>query len=161
MKLIFAIIATVSLAFPAMLQQAWGDPGDLIVTRTVSPRTAFRPGTGPVSAKVNPGEEVQSALGLNQYPGGTVAHELSNSDFANVFTGQPTRNGILVGHGAGMVGAFSSNTASRGGTIGRTITGVVGGGAGGGGGIGGVGGMVRQATDGLMGALTSAGLMGR
>jgi hypothetical protein len=151
------ILSVASLA--GVLPKAWSDPGDLVITRNVSPRVAYRPGTGPVGAKVNPGEGVQSALGLNQYPGGVIAHELSNSDFADVFAGEPMRNGTLTGHGASVTGALATNNLGRGGTIGRTVTGALGGGAGGG--IGGIGGVVRQTTGQLVDALKGVGLIGR
>jgi hypothetical protein len=143
------------------LPQARSDPGDMIITRTVSPRSAFRSGSGPVGSKANPGQQVQSALGLNQNPGGTVARELNNTDFANVVTGMPMRGGNLATPGAGMAGALASNRldGTSGGTVGRVMTGTLGGG--GGGAIGSIGGTVQQATGQLMDALKGAGLIGR
>lgn len=160
-SLMLAILSVASL-LPGLLPQAWSDPGDMIITRTVSPRSAFRSGSGPVGSKANPGQQVQSALGLNQNPGGTVARELNNTDFANVVTGVPMHGGNFSTPGAGMAGALASNRldGSSGGTVGRVMTGTLGGG-GGGGAIGSIGGTVRQATGQLMDALKGAGLVGR
>ncbi len=159
--LLMLAILSAALLLPGLLPAAWGGPGDMIITRTVSPRSAFRSGSGPVSSKANPGQQVQSALGLNQNPGGTVARELNNTDFANVVTGVPMRGGNLATPGAGMAGALASNRldGSGGATVGRVMTGTLGGG--GGGAIGSIGGTVRQATGQLMDALQGAGLMGR
>jgi hypothetical protein len=163
MKKSLLMLATLAAALllPGLLPAAWGDPGDMIITRTVSPRSAFRSGSGPVGSKANPGQQVQSALGLDQNPGGTVARELNNTDFANVATGVPMHGGNLATSGAGMSGALASNRldGTSGATVGRVMTGTLGGG--GGGAIGSIGGSVRQATGQLMDALQGAGLMGR
>lgn len=159
-SLMLAIISAGPLLL-GLLPQAWGDPGDMIITRTVSPRSAFRSGSGPVGSEANPGQQVQFALGLNQNPGGTVARELNNSDFANVVTGVPMRSSSLTAPGAGMAGALASSRldGTSGGTVGRVMTGTLG--SGGAGAIGSIGSSVRQATGQLMDALQSAGLIGR
>ncbi|MGH8128942.1 MAG: hypothetical protein ACRETC_11400 [Gammaproteobacteria bacterium] len=158
LPMMIAMLAGCSM-LAGVLPQAWSDPGDIIITRQVSPRTAFRSGTGPVSAKTNPGQQVQNILGLNRYSGGTVAHELTNSEFSNVATGVPMQTGTLAARSAGIAGAQSNAVAGGGGyglAAGSMMTGSMGGGAG-----GTAGGMAQQATGQVMDALKGIGFIGR
>jgi hypothetical protein len=153
-----AVLAGCSM-LAGMLPQAWSDPGDIIITRQVSPRTAFRPGTGPVMAKSNPGQQVQSALGLDQYSGGSVAQELTNGEISNVASGMPIQSGIGAAHSAGIVSTQNSVIAGAGEyglAAGSMMTGSMGGGAG-----GTAGSMAQQAAGQVMGALKGIGLIGR
>jgi hypothetical protein len=156
--------AAIALA-AAFMSTAWmpaasSNPGDIVIVRKVEPRTAFRAGDGPVTAKTNPGRQVQNNLGLNQYPGGTVGHELSNSEFANVATGVPMRTGTLAARSAGIAGAQGNAITGVGGggiTAGSMMTGTMGGGGAG----GTAGAMAQQATGQVMDALKGIGFIGR
>jgi hypothetical protein len=150
------------LLLSAVSLPARSAPGAIVITRSVSARSAFRPGSGPVSAEVNPGAQVQAVLGLNRSRGGLVTHELSNREFASVVTGVPLGSGGVAVPGADLSGALAGSRldgVSRG-IAGRVMTGSVGTGAGSGAGVR-IGGAVRQATGQLMSALKGAGLIGR
>jgi hypothetical protein len=155
-----AVLAGCSM-LAGVLPQAWSDSGDLIVQRQVSPRTAFRPGTGPVTSKINATNGVTSGLGLDQHHGGTVGYELTNQQFANVVSGIPQSG--LGGPAMAQAGTFAgSSIASYGVTAGNSITGALSGnsvGAVGGG--GGTAGAVTGATGQIVNALQGMGLMGR
>jgi hypothetical protein len=145
-----------------VLPQAWSDPGDLIVQRQVSPRTAFRPGSGPVTSKINATNGVTTGLGLDQNQGGTVAYELTNQQFANVVSGIPQNS--LGGPAMAQAGTFAgSSIASYGVTAGNSVTSALSGngvvGAVGGG--GGTAGAITGATGQIVSALQGMGLMGR
>ena len=141
-----------------VLPQAWSDSGDIIVQRQVSPRTAFRPGTGPVTSKINATDGVTSGLGLNQHHGGTVGYELTNQQFANVVSGIPQGGPSMA-----QAGTFAgSSIASYGVTAGMAVTGALSGNnVGGAGGGGGTAGAVTGATGQIVNALQGMGLMGR
>jgi hypothetical protein len=159
--MIIAILSGCSM-LAGVLPQAWSDPGDLIVQRQVSPRTAFRPGTGPVTSKINATNGITSGLGLNQYHGGTVAHELTNQQFANVVSGIP--QGGVSGSTVGQAGSFAgSSIASYGIATGSMVTGALSGNSvgGSGGGGGGMAGAVTGATGQIVNALLGIGLLGR
>jgi hypothetical protein len=143
------------------LPQAWSDPGDLIVQRQVSPRTAFRSGSGPVTSKINSTNGVTSGLGLDQHHGGTVGYELTNQQFANVVSGIP--QGGIGGPAMTQAGTFAgSSIASYGVTTGSMVTGALSGNSvGGAGGGGGTAGAVTGATGQIVNALQGIGLMGR
>ncbi|MGH8601079.1 MAG: hypothetical protein ACRET1_10465 [Burkholderiales bacterium] len=155
--MIIAILSGCSM-LAGVLPQAWSDPGDLIVQRQVSPRTAFRPGTGPVTSKINATNGITSGLGLNQYHGGTVAQELTNQQFANVVSGIP--QGGVSGPAMGQAGGFTASSIV---TTGSMVTGALSGNSvgGSGGGGGGMAGAVTGATGQIANALQGMGLMGR
>jgi hypothetical protein len=160
--MMIALLAACPMLIGA-LPQAWSDPGDLIVQRQVSPRTAFRPGSGPVTSKINATNGVTSGLGLDRHHGGTVGYELTNQQFANVVSGIP--QGGLGGPAMAQAGTFAgSSVASYGVTAGNSVTSALSGnsvvGAVGGGG-GGVAGTVTGATGQIVNALQGMGLMGR
>lgn len=155
-----AIAMTLTAAALMWMPVARGDPGDIVVTRQVSPRSAFREGTGPVSSKVNAAQQVKSGLGLNQSAGGTVGRELSDGEFANVVSGIPQHGGGVTAGQPNMSGVRTSGMASYGVSAGSTVTGLLAGGGGGGGG-GGAGAVTRQATGQIVDALKGAGLIGR
>lgn len=159
LPLMIAILSGCSMV-AGLLPQAWSNDGDIIIVRKVEPRTAFRPGSGPVSAKANPGQSAQNAIGLNRYPGGTVGHELSDNEFASVASGVPMSTGTLAARSAGMVGTRNDSAIGMGGSMGLNagsmMTGSMGGGAG-----GTAGAMAQQAAGQVIGALQNAGLMGR
>jgi hypothetical protein len=154
----FMTVAAAVVVLAAWTPAAWSDPGDIVIVRKVEPRTAFRPGSGQVSASANPGQQVQNGIGVNRYPGGSVGHELSNSEFANVASGVPLRSGAVAARNAGIAGAQGHAAASAGSGItgGAMMTGTLGSSAG-----GTAGGMARQATGQVMDALKGVGLIGR
>jgi len=64
---------------------------DLVITREVPARTAYRQGgQGPVraSADTSPDDRVNSALGIKGRDGGHIGRELSDRDYAGVVTGE-------------------------------------------------------------------------
>lgn len=158
LKSMFAIAMAVTTTPLMWTPIARSDPGDVVITRQVSPRTAFREGTGPVSSKVNAAQQVKSGLGLSQSAGGTVGRELSNGEFANVVSGIPQHRGGVTAGQPNMSGVRASGMASYGVSAGTTVAGLLAGGDGGGGGAGAV---TRQATGQIVGALKGAGLIGR
>ncbi len=162
LKPVFVIAIAAASVSTAWMSSAWSHPGDIVIVRKVEPRTAFRPGDGPVTAKANPGQQVRNNLGLNQYPGGTVGRELTNNEFANVATGVPIRTGTLAARSAGMTGAQSSAvTGVGGGSYGLAAGSMMTGSMGGGGAGGTAGAMAQQATGQVMDALKGMGFIGR
>lgn len=154
-------IAAASVS-PAWVPSALGNPGDVVIVRKVEPRTAFRPGDGPVTAKTNPGRQVQDNLGLDQHRGGTVGRELTHNEFANVATGVPMRTGTLAARSAGMAGAQTgAATGVGGGSHGLAAGSLMTGSMGAGGAGGGAGAMAQQAAGQVMDALKGAGFIGR
>ncbi|HEX5463994.1 MAG TPA: hypothetical protein VFW88_04690 [Burkholderiales bacterium] len=141
--MIIAILLGCSM-LAGVLPPAWSDGGDIIIVRKVEPRTAFRPGTGPVTAKAN--------------PGGTVAHELTDNEFANVASGVPMQTGTLAARSAGMAGTRNDAAIGMGGSLGLNAGSMMNSGMGSAGGTAGA--MAQQATGQVMDALKGIGLIG-
>ena len=90
---------------------------DLVITREVPARTAYRQGgQGPVraSADTSPDDRVNSALGIRGRDGGHIGRELSDRDFAGVVTGEG-RGGVTQRALAPLTGNTPATAGASGG----------------------------------------------